>query len=107
MPDTTLPDHTRDTRTMPVRKRQCATCVFKAECDGGIHLAAGRREEIQVNLLRGINQICHHGNSSICRGGRDFQLQVFHRMGIIDAPTDAALQHTADRVAAATNPGET
>lgn len=107
MPDTTLPDETRDTRRMPVRKRRCATCVFKDECDGGIHLADGRRDEIRLNLLRGINQICHHGNASICRGGRDFQLQVFHRMGLIPEPTDAALQQTADRVTAAGKPGGT
>ena len=33
----------------------------------------------------------------ICRGGRDWQLQVWHRMGLITAPTDEAL--TAKMVA--------
>jgi len=28
----------------------------------------------------------------VCRGGRDFQLQIWHRMGMIDEPTDEALE---------------
>ncbi len=76
-----------------VRKVQCETCVFRRECDGGIHLAPGRHAEIEQNLLNGINQLCHHDNDkTVCRGGRDFQLQIFHRLGIIPEPTDAALR---------------
>lgn len=47
------------------------------------------------------SRICHStGNSVIlgrtgkaprlCRGARDVQLQIFHRMGLIAAPTDKA-----------------
>lgn len=90
---------------MPVRKTQCSTCVFRPESDGGISLAPGRREEISMMLLSGTNQICHKGNKSICRGGRDFQLQCWSRMGIIAEPTDAAL---AEAMATArTRPTET
>lgn len=77
---------------MKVRKTQCETCVFKDECDGGVVLGDGRREEIKQNLLNGINQLCHHDNNkTICRGGRNFQLQIFHRMNLIPEPTDEAL----------------
>jgi len=82
---------TRDTSKMRVRASQCKTCVFKREDEGGIELREGRREEIKQNLLKGINQVCHHGNKSICRGGRDYQLVMFHRLGYIEAPTDEAL----------------
>lgn len=76
-----------------VRKTQCASCVFKAEQDGGIQLAPGRREEIHAMVLRGINQLCHHDltNKTVCRGGRDLQLRVWAALGIIEAPTDEAL----------------
>lgn len=75
-----------------VRKQQCSTCVFKAECDGGIELTPNRHGEIHDNLLRGVNQLCHgDDDKTICRGGRDFQLQCWSRLGIIAAPTDEAL----------------
>jgi hypothetical protein len=77
---------------MPVRKEQCATCVFRPECDGGIHLSPGRRAEIQEYVIKGTNQICHHDdNKTICRGGRDYQLELWYRMGIIKEPNEEAL----------------
>ena len=84
---------TQNTASMPVRKDQCATCVFRPERDGGIHLTPERHAEIRNNLLRGINQICHgDDNKTICRGGRNFQLEIWARLGIIGAPTDEALE---------------
>lgn len=81
-----------------VRKTQCATCVFKDEKDGGIALRESRRTEIKVMLLKGTNQMCHHDdNKTICRGGRDFQLQCFARMGLIPEPADKALKEAMGR----------
>lgn len=46
--------------------------------------------------MREASQICHHPRlhghteTHLCRGARDHQLVVFHRMGVIDAPTDEA-----------------
>lgn len=83
---------------MPVRKTQCATCVFKSPEEGGCELGAKRHEEIKLQLIKGINQICHHDdNKTICRGGRNFQLQVFFRMGVIEAETDEALKQAMER----------
>jgi hypothetical protein len=82
----------------PVRNQQCETCVFKPVSEGGIDLTSGRHAEIQVSLLTGSNQLCHHDNDkTICRGGREFQLQYWHRMGVIAEPTDEALQAAMER----------
>lgn len=76
-----------------VRKTMCETCVFRPEADGGIELAPTRRVEIQEYLLRGVNQLCHHDeNRTVCRGGRDYQLQCWHRIGLLAEPTDEALR---------------
>lgn len=78
---------------MRVRRSKCASCIFRRPEDGGCELSEGRRQEIQQYLLQGTNQLCHHDdNETICRGGREFQLQIWHRLGVIKAPTDAALR---------------
>ena len=56
-----------------------------------MELAPGRIEEIQAYLMRGTNHMCHVTNK-VCRGGREFQAQVFHRMNIISHPTVYALE---------------
>src|SRR5258708_3859304 len=76
-----------------VRKTQCTTCVFKSERDGGIVLAQGRREEIRSDCIKGLNQLCHYDNDkTICKGGRDYQLTIWYRLGLIEEPTNAALR---------------
>lgn len=78
---------------LSVRRSKCKTCVFRREEEGGCPLAPGRREEIHAYVLTGVNQLCHHeDNKKICRGGRELQLQIWHRLGFIEAPTDAALR---------------
>ncbi len=87
-----LDDLGEEVAERPVRKEQCPTCVFKRECEGGINLAPGRRAQIEDYVLKGANQICHHDdNKTICRGGREFQLMMWSRMGIIKEPTEEAL----------------
>ncbi len=68
---------------------QCATCIFRED---GLELAPGRLEEIQLYLLQGQQHICHTHDDQACRGGRDLQLQIFSRLGLIAAPTDEALR---------------
>lgn len=83
----------RSVEDLKCRKSMCPTCVFRDEKDGGIELSSERREEIKAYLVSGTNQICHHDNNkSICRGGRNFQLQMWSRMKIIREPTDEALR---------------
>lgn len=78
---------------------QCATCIF------GDRPAVGpeRLAEIQTYLITGKTHLCHHADieqadkaarkrvKMACRGARDWQLQIWHRMGILPEPTDAAL----------------
>lgn len=75
-----------------VRRTQCATCVFKRECEGGLALAPHRRAKIEAQVLSGNNQLCHHDNDkTICKGGRDYVLIIWHRMGLIESATAKAL----------------
>lgn len=74
----------------PAMPRQCATCIFH-EDGNQVALRPGRLAEIQAYLIRGTNHVCHTDDRRACRGGRDYQLTIWHRMGMIPAPTDAAL----------------
>ena len=49
-----------------------------------------RQAEIKAYLIKGTNHICHTTNR-ICRGARNFQLQIFYRLGLIEEETDEAL----------------
>lgn len=85
----------RNCANMPVMKRQCATCPFRTD-ERGRHADPRLVNKIQVQCLSEASQICHHPalegkpETHLCRGARDFQLTIFHRLGIIDAPTDEA-----------------
>lgn len=69
---------------MPVNKKRCATCPFNDDGDKRIR----GRVEIQVRTTA--SQICHHTDKTRCKGARDFQLQTFHRLDLIEEPTEAA-----------------
>ena len=85
-----------------VMKSCCKTCVNHPDLSKRIDLADGRLCEIKANAMRGINQICHHssvdGGNMICRGIRDYQITMFHRMGLIKHPTDECLLSTMESV---------
>lgn len=81
-------------KAIPPRLNPCSTCVFTP---GAFDLAPGRLEEIKGYLIAGRAHVCHSPGPAahrrlVCRGGRDFQLLMWHRMGIIAAPTDGALR---------------
>ena len=61
--------------------------------------------EITGYLLQGVNHLCHSDetNHIICRGGRDYQLEIWHRLSIIKEPTDVALHEAM--IESGTNPG--
>lgn len=75
---------------MPVMQAQCPTCPFRRR--GDAHL----RARIEGTVLTEASQTCHTSggfdiaDTALCRGARDFQLTIFHRLGVIEAPTDAA-----------------
>lgn len=74
-----------------VRGSQCVSCPFR---EGGLDLGHKRMTEIETYLINGTNHMCHsdESNKTICRGGRNYQLEMWTRLGIISEPTDAALE---------------
>jgi len=70
---------------MAVMRAKCRTCPFAH--DG----AKDVRAHVEARSLVGINQTCHEADDAfLCRGARDFQLQIFHALGFLSEPTDAA-----------------
>lgn len=86
----------------PVMNKQCKSCIFRH--DGNqVRLSSERMAEISSYLVKGTQHICHTPQAGskdnlICRGGRDFQLQVFHRLGVIAEPTDESLSEAMQAV---------
>jgi hypothetical protein len=78
-------------RNMPVMTGRCKTCPFNA--NGNIEL----RTRISLRILTDSSQTCHstgvvfgRADTHLCRGARDLQLTVLHRIGFLPAPTDEA-----------------
>lgn len=83
-------------KNAPPQDVQCATCIFRH--DGNqVELEPGVMEGILKYLLEGRGHLCHSAKRGkdterTCRGGRNFQLEIWHRLGHIKAPTDEALK---------------
>jgi hypothetical protein len=75
---------------MPLMQAQCSTCPFRPEGDRRV------RASVEARIYTSASQICHHpqlhgkNGTHLCRGARDEQLKIFHRLGVIAEPTDAA-----------------
>lgn len=83
-----------DTEHWPVMQRQCTTCPFRTdECGRRIDPQLAAR--VESRLLE-VSQICHHPRlenkpeTHLCRGARNWQLTIFHRLGVLAEPTDKA-----------------
>lgn len=76
-------------RDMPVMAAKCATCPFDEHGDPDVQASVTSR-------LLGASQECHSAgwphSSHLCRGARDWQLQILHHMGFLPEPTDVAWQ---------------
>ncbi len=73
---------------MRLRKTQCNNCPFLPD---GVKLGQRKMEEICRYLVAGENHICHYTSDSVCKGGRDFQLNLWFELGMITSPTNEAL----------------
>lgn len=77
-------------RNWPVMPAMCASCPFGPNGNRTLANAVLGRTLLQAS------QRCHHPRlqggpeTHLCRGARDAQLTVLHRMGLLDEPTDAA-----------------
>lgn len=87
----------------PVMKSRCSTCPFRTD-KRGRHPDPKLVSSIMQRAMSQGSHLCHHPRSSnkqtethLCRGARDFQLQVFHRLGLLEAPTDAAWQKQLEK----------
>ena len=73
-------------------KKKCETCPFWKRHIGEIQTA----NMVEARCLSTASQICHHPRlfykkeTHLCRGARDYQLTIFHRLGVIKAETDEA-----------------
>ncbi len=80
----------RNTKGWPVMPAKCKTCPFGPNGDPQLAHAVLDRTLFQSS------QICHHPvlkkkkETHLCRGQRDEQLVLLHRMGWIEEPTDEA-----------------
>ena len=74
---------------MKLQKKHCATCPF---VNSDI-LRPEAMSKIYDYLISGTNHLCNSDrtNRTICLGGRNFQLDIWHKMGIIEQPTNEAL----------------
>lgn len=83
----------QDTSDFPVMAAQCPSYPFHVD-EEGRHPDARLVSEIQHRCLTESSHICHHPRkhgqpeTHLCRGARDFQLQIFHRWGLLESPTD-------------------
>ncbi|MBE0438090.1 MAG: hypothetical protein IBX56_20105 [Methylomicrobium sp.] len=80
----------KDISNFPVMKKKCSTCPFHEAHAGQVEIANMVRER----CLTRASQICHHPRlhdkeeTHLCRGARDYQLQIFYRMGFLSKPAD-------------------
>ena len=72
-------------------KVRCDTCPFNPEGSHEVRL------KVMERVLNVGSQTCHTSglkygrpDTHLCRGARDFQLQIFYRNGFLEAPTDEA-----------------
>lgn len=81
---------------MPINRAMCTTCPWRP---GSPH--ADLRGYLEERAFAHESRICHNTGLSpftgptgkpkrLCRGARDAQLNLLHRMGFLAAPTDAA-----------------
>lgn len=81
---------------MKVNASRCHTCPFN---DGG---CLDVRHKVEERCLTEASQLCHGtGNRTLCRGARDFQIQVFHRLGVLESPTEECWDETAAKLGVA------
>lgn len=84
-----------DITNWPVMKSKCPTCPFN-EDSSGREQSPDVAASVRNRCLTTASQICHHPRlkgkkqDHLCRGARDFQLQIFYRLGYIDDQTDEA-----------------
>lgn len=87
----------------PVMKSKCPTCPFNKD-ENGRDAVPDIADMVRRRGLTEASQICHHPRphgkkeDHLCCGARDFQLKVFHRLGLLDTPTEEAWENKAQEI---------
>lgn len=82
-----------------VQVKQCVTCPWADTADR-LKLSGKEMESLMRMVLTEANVRCHHAaflgksEQKICRGARNFQLQIFHSLGVLESPTDRCWAET-------------
>lgn len=83
------------TENYEVMHRRCSTCPFNTDKNGR-HSDPALVNKITKRITSEANQICHHPalfgkeETHLCRGARDYQLDIFWKLGVLKEPTDEA-----------------
>lgn len=89
----------------PVMKSKCPTCPFNKN-ENGREAALDIADMVRLRSLTEASQICHHPRlhgkkeDHLCRGARNFQLEIFHRLGLLEMPTDEAWEKKMQEISA-------
>ena len=79
---------------MPIMREMCETCPFREDREGVDEVRTGVMQRVMTEGSQTCHSTClaigERHDSHLCRGARNFQLEVFARMGVIGAPTDEA-----------------
>ena len=81
-----------DAKYMVSLERPCKSCPFAGS--DPIQLSPERLNQIYRDVFTfSGSHLCHSaGNQMLCRGARDLQISLSHRLGFIKGPTDKAFQ---------------
>jgi hypothetical protein len=90
-------NRTRDISDYKVNRDYCETCPFKPDETGNYQDPELATEIIKTRLLSS-SHICHTTDTTICRGMRNFHLQIFHQIGFLDEPTDTAWERARNTI---------
>ena len=81
----------------PVMAAKCESCPFRE--GGDIEL----RNKVMERTILTASQVCHHPRihgkkeTHLCRGARDEQLTILHRLGLLPEATDQAFAEASAR----------
>jgi hypothetical protein len=94
----------KKTKRLPVMSEMCSTCPFRKGSKYAYLVP-----DLTVSAFSEASRICHSTGSNainentgkpekLCRGARDVQIQFFHRLGVINKPSDQAWEETCERM---------
>jgi hypothetical protein len=84
-----------------VQPQKCKHCPWRS--DGVLSDAPIDMDRLKLMVLTSSNHLCHAPalvgkvEDRICRGSRDYQIEFYHALGVLDEPTDDAWARALDK----------